>query len=48
MGKPLLGMEKSESGVACRSTSALVRQSIVQALCTNAEAAEQQIIYAKR
>ena len=40
------GKEKSESGDA-GSTLALVRQNIVQALCTYAEAVKQQIMHAK-
>jgi len=39
----LSGKEKKESGVA----EALIRQNIVQALCTYAETVKQQIICAK-
>jgi len=47
MGKFLLGKEKSESGVAEALYIALIRQNIVQALFTYAEAVKQQIIHAK-
>jgi len=45
MGKFLLRKEKSESGMV--EALALVRQKIVEALFTYAEAVKQQIIHAK-